>query len=264
MISLTNHLGSILDDTLDTAFSDAINGTSVSDEDYSIFNQDAYVDGFPVPIEQFIDDQKFLNLRGSIYKEIVDLLVDVEAPHVREADLLLGKGSGKSMLAQIYTLYGVYKVLCLRNPQKTFVLTPSTFIYSVNVSTSGRQARDNVFAGIKYLVEKSDWFSPQADIKSDEIYFEKGVRLLCGHSNFTAFLGYPTIRAVMDEVNYMVDNQNRSVAKDLYAALKGSLKTRFPRDYKILSISSDSTANSFLRQRYKIVKGEKVEATEAS
>jgi hypothetical protein len=58
----------------------------------------------------------------------------------------------------------------------------------------------------------------------------------------------------MDEANYMIDSNNRSVARQIYGAFKGSLKTRFPNYYKLLCISSDSLPTSFIREKISFVK----------
>lgn len=249
MSTLDRHIDLLIDEALDDAFEESLASYDINDP----FSYEGEV--FPVDIIEFAESKEFLGLKGSIYKEVKNLLIDIEEDSVREADLILGKGSGKSMLAQIFTGYGLYRAIQLKEPQRTFGLTWNTALYSINVSISRQQAEDVIFNQTKDLLEASPYFKPLIKASnSKEMEFIKRVHMLCGHSGSTAFLGYATMRAVMDECNFMVDNNNRSVASDLYAALVGSLRTRFPKDYKLLCISSDSTPNSFLRESINSVK----------
>ena len=246
-------LNSRIEDLLTASFDSAVDESIIKYDVNDIYSYEN--NKFPVDILEFAESSEFLGLKGALYAEIRNLLCDVEAADVKEANLILGKGSGKSFISQCFSCYGIYKALELRNPQATFGLTFNTQIYSINVSISRDQAKDVVFKGIKALIDASPYFKDKVlSSYKEEISFTKDLYMLCGHSNSTAFLGYATLRAVMDEVNFMVDNNNRSVAQQLYSALSGSLKTRFPNDYNILCISSDSTPNSFLRETVNSVK----------
>lgn len=254
MFTSQSQINDLFNDSFDSAFSEEFDTGISEDSNYAYLD-----DKFPVDIVQFAEDPKFLNLKGSLYKEIKNFLIDLEDPAIREIDMILGKGSGKSTIATIFSAYGCYKLLQMKNPQATFQLTPQTPIYSINVSISAKQAKDTVFSGISYLIEHSPYFKNlKPTIGAETIALPKNIFLFCGHSNSAAFLGYPTYRAVMDEVNFMTDTNNRSVSKKLYNALRGSLKTRFPNSYKILSISSDSLPNSFLRERLSDLKLKKL------
>lgn len=288
-----------IDSLIESAFDSELD--AVLSNSWTLRDPAAYVgDKLPVDIIEFAESKKFLGLKGQLYPEIKNILIDIEDPSIREIDLILGKGSGKSMVATIFTAYGGYQLLQLKQPQRMFGLIDATQIYSINVSVSKDQAKDNIFASLKAMLKNSPYFRGRFAIDDDPygiskkqvknlkqdvaisidpnagaeefrlavesrlagsqtnktgesavaVALPKGIHFLCGHSNNTAFLGYATYRAVMDECNFMFNNNNRSVAEDLYNALKGSLKTRFPNDYKLLSISSDSTPNSFLRSRY--------------
>lgn len=243
-----NSFNSQLDSFVDNIFNEVIEeslSTSYTENDAEAYENDK----LPVDVIEFAESPEYLHLKGQMFDRVKYILAALEDPTIRESDLILGKGSGKSLLAQVFSLYGSYKALEMKNPQQLYGLTSNSSIYSINVSISQAQAKDNIFSGIEELVKKSPYFAGKYKIKSLEIELPKNIFFMCGHSNATAFLGYPTLRAVMDEANYMVDNNNRSVAQQLYTALRGSLKTRFPQSYKLLAISSDSTPNSFLRDR---------------
>jgi len=246
---IKSQLDDVIFGTLEDAFEEELTT-------YAIDDPNSYEgEVFPEDIITFAESPDFLGLKGNLYPEIKNLLIDIEDKSIRESYLILGKGSGKSQLAQIFTGYGLYQALQLKNPQATYKLVWNTALYSINVSVSKTQAEDVVFKQTKELLTASPYFQKRmVNSNAREVEFEKRIHMLCGHSGSTAFLGYATFRAVMDEMAFMVDNNNRSVAADLYAALTGSLKTRFPNDYKLLCISSDSTPNSFIRESINAVK----------
>lgn len=251
--------GDIFDGAFDDYIQDAAQFSERNLKDHTFFEKER----LPVGVVQFAEDARYLGLSGKIFKSIKHYLEEIESDEIREASLILGKGSGKSVLAQVFTLYGIYYVMQLKNPQAVFKLLPGTPLVSINVSVGLSQAKNVVFEGIKNLVQNSKYFKGRYKNHTLAVKFQKNVYVMCGHSNFTAFLGYPIFRAVMDEVNFMVDNNNRSVASQLYGALSGSLKTRFPGFYKLVMISSDSTPTSFLRERVQVVKdmGDGVQTT---
>lgn len=165
-----------------------------------------------------------------------------------------------SEICSISQLYGAYVVSRLKFPHKFFGLSESTLIAAVNVSIGREQAKDIVFQAVRGKIEASPYFqSLNPTILTKEVIFPRNLRIFCGHSGDKAWLGYATIRGVMDEVNYMFDNQNRNVAKQLYDALHGSMKTRFPSSYKLVSVSSVTLPSTWLHAR--VVKAEK-EGTE--
>lgn len=210
----------------------------------------------PVDIHTFINEPDFLGLRGKIFPLIEYALDNIEQDNIREAMLLLGKGSGKTTTLQIFMLYGAYQLLMMKNPQDYYDLLPGTPITELLVSTSEKQAREVGFKGIKAMLERSPWFKGRYEPLSTEIRFDKDINLYCGHSGASSWLGYSTVRGAMDEVEYMRDSNNRSVSKELYRALKGSLNTRFPGKYKLLCISSPKEEYSYLHTRFNQLKKE--------
>lgn len=205
----------------------------------------------PVDIIQFVEDPHYIGGLVACDPQILQLLYLIEEKGVLEAFVQVGKGSGKSLIGSITPTYGAYTTLCMRRPHTVFGISQASIISSINVSIGRKQAKDVIFAQVKDLVENGPWFKANAAFETltEEIRFqERRISLFCGHSNSTAFLGYATLRAVMDEVNFMFDNANRNVAERLYAALSGSCKTRFPNDYKLVCVSSSSTPAAWLNK----------------
>lgn len=102
----------------------------------------------PVGFQEYAESKQFCNLkwngRRGIRPKIMEIGLKVTEDHVREAILLLGKGSGKDFLAALLHSYGIYKCLCMYNPQAYYGLSPGSNIYFINVARNEYQAK-NVF-----------------------------------------------------------------------------------------------------------------------
>lgn len=202
---------------------------------------------------EFACSKIYLGLEDDLFDKIKDLIKLIDRPHIRKVYLVLGKGSGKSTLVEVALLYGIYLWSCFRDPFDYFHLMRTAKPACVNVSTSKDQARDVIFEGCSSMVEKSPWFKGRYNALRTSIEFNSGITLFAGHGNAAAWLGYMTFVGAMDEVEFLVDSQNRSQAAQLYNALYGSLRTRFPNFYKLICISSAKERFSFLMKRAQIV-----------
>ena len=208
----------------------------------------------PVSIDEFIESEDYLGMAGKLYPAIQYALNLIEQDTIREADLMFGKGSGKTTILQVFMVYEIYKILKLRNPQAYFELIPGTPIACLIVSINQNQAREVGFNGVKNLLDRCAWFKGKYDPQAMRILFPKNVTLYCGSSSGTASLGYNSVVCAMDEVDYMLDSSNRSVAQELYRMLKGSMTTRYPGKYKLICVSSPNSEDSFLTKRFNMIK----------
>ena len=208
----------------------------------------------PVDINEFISSPDYLGMEGKLYPAIQYALEMIEDDSIREADLMFGKGSGKTTILQVFMVYEIYKILKLRNPQSYFELIPGTPIACLIVSVNQNQAREVGFKGVKNLLDRCMWFKGMYEPQSMRIIFPKEVVLYCGSSSGTASLGFNSVVCAMDEVDYMMDSSNRSVAQELYRMLKGSMTTRYPGKYKLLCVSSPNSEDSFLTKRFNMIR----------
>ena len=213
-------------------------------------------DSPPVSIGEFIDSPEFLNMSGSIYPAIRYALELIERDDIREADLMFGKGSGKTTIIQIFMTYELYKLLKLRNPWAYYGLIKGTPIATLLVSITADQAREVGFQGVKNLLDQCKWFKGKYDPQAMRILFPKNITFYCGSSSGTAKLGFNSLICAMDEVDYMQDSSNRSVAQELYRMLSGSMATRYPGKFKLLCVSSPKDEDSFLTKRFKMIQQE--------
>lgn len=208
----------------------------------------------PVSIEEFVESPEYLDMSGNLYPAIKYALNLIEQDDIREADLMFGKGSGKTTILQVFMVYEIYKILKLKNPQAYFELIPGTPIACLIVSVNANQAKEVGFKGIVNLLKACNWFAGKYDPQSMRILFPKNVTLYCGSSSGTANLGFNSVVCAMDEVDYMMDSSNKSVAQELYRMLKGSMATRYPGKYKLLCVSSPNSEDSFLTKRFNMVR----------
>lgn len=199
----------------------------------------------PVSMLEFAESKDFLGL-PDLFPNIRKIIFLIDRPNIREVYLVLGKGSGKSTILEIVSLYGVYYWSCLKDPFEYFSLMRTAKVACINVSSSREQARDVVFEGCIKLSQRSPYFKDKYEPYKNYIVFKSGITLYAGHGNYAAWLGYASFYGGMDETEYMVDSDNRSQAHQLYSALRGSLRTRFPNHYKLILISSTKERLGFL------------------
>lgn len=207
----------------------------------SVVYEERYVD-----IIEFVESKHYLNLRGKAFNKVLQILWEIDKPNIREVYLCLAKGSGKSFMSSIMLARGIYWLLNMRDPITTLGLAPGSSIYCLNVSVSSQQARDVIFRDLCNRINDSPWFKGKYKERKTDIQFMKNIAAVCGHSQSTSFLGYNTAFGIMDEADFQLDNNKRSVAKELYTALKGSMFSRFANSYKLISISSPKDPDGYI------------------
>jgi hypothetical protein len=199
----------------------------------------------PVDMDEFISSKDYLNIRtfgngvdSGIYPKIKDILWEIDKPEIREAYLCMGRGSGKSYFCSILLARSVYRLMCLRNPQQYLGLSSGSPIYTMNLSVNQEQAKKVIFSELLERLNGCKWFWNKYKARVFDVEFPKNIFALSGHSSSRAFLGYNVISGVLDEASHFLDNAYRCVAQELLDAIKGSMLTRFPHDYKLVVISS--------------------------
>lgn len=218
----------------------------------------------PVDIETFICDKHFLNQRWNgktgCRPAILDILKHLADEKVRESILLLGKGSGKDHAASILHLYGIYKSLCLYDPQTYYGLSPGSPIYFVNVARNEGQAKNVFFTQFTGMLENCPWFEKKHNTpSSNRVEFQKRIFALSGNSQAFGWLGYNTIQWVGDELAFFLENDNdeesASKAEECWEAAYGSCQTRFPNHYKMIGITTPRYDDDFVMKKFFELKG---------
>ena len=219
------------------------------DDDEELFEEE------PVDVQEFIESKDFLNLKWDGKRgcrpKIMEIAKELEKPDMREAILLLGKGSGKDFISSIFHLYGIYKCLCMYSPQKYYGLAPGSPIYFVNTARNDTQARNVFFAEFKGMLSNCAWFQGRyAEPGSVQVNFDKNIKALSANSQAFGWLGYNTIQWVGDELAFFLANDNveesESRAEECWEAAYGSCQTRFPDHYKMIGITTPRFDDDFV------------------
>ncbi len=217
----------------------------------------------PAGITEFVRSPLYLDLAEDVYPEVLATLQRIFGETPREASgaydevvLCWGIGSGKSYLASLAILYMAYLVLCLRDPQQHFRLSPGSPIALVIMGPSSRQVRSVIFSDIYQLVKRSPWFRTNCKLegeRQDGLDFNKNLRIAAGNSSDTYVLGYNVLAAVIDEAAWLMETQDgrRQSADEIYTSLQRRIKSRFGNRGLLLMVSSPKHTSDFIETKLK-------------
>lgn len=179
---------------------------------------------------------------------------------------MLGKGSGKDLMAEISCAYIVYKLLCLKDPAAYYGKPPGDAIDIINIAVNADQANRVFFKGFKNLITNSPWFAGKYDAKAKLIEFDKSITVHSGHSEMESFEGYNTIAVIMDEISGFSgpagglgegDDEIDDPAQAIYNMFAASLESRFDEHGKLILLSFPRHKKDFITKRYNEVVAEK-------
>ena len=210
----------------------------------------------PADIVEFVQSPLYLDLEDEVYPEVLNTLQQIFHKPPEEVVLCWGIGSGKSFLASLAILYMAYLVLCMRDPQRSFRLSPGSQIALVIMGPSSRQVRSVIFSDIHELVKRSPWFQKNCKLQSqrqDALEFNKHLLIAAGNSTDTYVLGYNVLAGVIDEVAWLMETQDgrRQSADDIYTSLQRRIKSRFGNQGLLLMVSSPKHTTDFMETKLK-------------
>ncbi len=211
---------------------------------------------------EFIDSPYYLGIGEDTYEKVKEegntIWNGILNKEITEAVLEWGIGSGKSYLASILGLLYVHWLLCLKSPHKYFGLTNDKPIAVVNMGPTATQAKNVIFASNRKFVENSQFFqSYKPEILQTEIRFEKkNITLYCGNSQETMPIGMNVIFGGLDEAAWYLDNEQKSIAEDIYHTMKNRIISRFGDRGFVFIISAPRYVDDFINTHYE--KGLKV------
>ena len=187
-----------------------------------------------------------------IKKEGDKIWSGIEKGKYQEAILLWGSGSGKSYLSAGVTLKFLENLLCLKNPHKFYGLGNDKPIAVVNMGTTATQAKNVIFTSMRKLIEGSKFFMEyNPEILTTEIRFaEKNIVLYCGNSQEKMPIGLNIIFGDLDEAAWYLDNEQRSVAQDIYNTMKNRIESRFGKRGFLMVISAPRYVDDFITRHY--------------
>ena len=210
-----------------------------------------------VDIRTFIDSEEYLNANKECWPSIKDDSEELFKRDYTEAVFCEGIGAGKTYKASIIIAYMVYKVLCLKDPQKSLGLAKNSQLCFINMSIRAEQSRKVVFGEIKSRIDNSPWFRthyPSDPSIRSELRFPKRIMVLPGNSKETFPLGFNILGGVMDEAAWYTETQEHDVAEGMFNALHNRIKNRFGDRGLLVMISSPRYVDDFIEKKIKEAK----------
>ena len=150
-------------------------------------------------------------------------------------------------------VYIIYRLLCLKDPQRYFHFAAGTKIAFVNISKSFSQAKDIVFGEIKNRIDNNQWFQnfypPDPRIKS-KIRLPKNIFIVPLGSNEEAPLGYNIFGSVIDEASFHTLTKDKDYAEESYNQIKKRIRSRFLGKGKMFIITSPRYVYDFAERKW--------------
>lgn len=188
----------------------------VLDGNDSLFTFLQQLERTPVSIEEFIDSTEFLGatdlvLWPEVRKAIIDMNCNwwrgIDAGAYSSATLLGATGTGKTSLAIVTTMYHVYLLSCLANPQAIYGFPKATSIVFAIMGAKPRVVNKVIYIPMKKLIEAMPYFQkhfmPSKLVESEMYFEEKNIRIAQSGGDEDAILGEAIIGGVIDEINFM-------------------------------------------------------------
>lgn len=185
--------------------------------DSALFNFMKRLTHPPVGIEEFIDSPEFLGATDlTLWPEVRAAIIAInkdwwrgpQCPSAYVEALLMGStGSGKSEISKITTLYHLYLLSCIDNPQALYGLPSATSIVFVIMAAKPHVTKKVLYAPMRSMVESMPYFQkylrPEKLVESEMIFSEKNIRVVPGGSDADTILGEAIIGGIIDEINFM-------------------------------------------------------------
>lgn len=191
----------------------------------------------PATIREFLR-APYLDIEKGVRPGLVAALEDIfgnevsseRIAHYESAMVTGGIGIGKTTFASIALPYMAHWVLCLKDPQDFYDLLPGSRIAFMQMSTSGKQAKDVIFGDIKARIKNSKWFAehfPYDDKYTNVIKFPKDIVIIPGDSGETTFEGYNILGGILDEMDSHKKTENKDYADVGYNTIHSRIASRF-------------------------------------
>lgn len=214
----------------------------------------------PVDFIQFITDDAYLGKTTRngeflypFWRQEINKIYSL--PDISEVAFSGSIGIGKTTAAVLAMIYHLYKIMCMKDPQAFFNLSPGSEITYAFLNNTLSSSYGVAYKTFQAFIQESPWFLKHGKIAgrtTPEYYPEKGFGFIVG-SKPQHTLGKHVICAIMDEVSF-APGQNVSYEKskimDVYTNIRRRMESRFMvegRNYGMMFlVSSKATESSFL------------------
>lgn len=227
----------------------------------------------PVGIEEFITGKEYLgmdiissmddeNRTSGVFEEWFKVLCELFDPNKQYWELILSCsiGTGKSAVASLAMAYKIYRLSCLRDPQKFYGLLPGHGIIFGVCTIFKYKAKELAGDYLRKAIDSCPYFRdvfPVNDRRGNDIQFPKSVSVMYGSSSLH-LIGANIYSVLIDETDFMkagADENDKGQAYNLYTSVLRRMESRFMRGGEIpglmVQISSKATAEAYLAERIK-------------
>lgn len=221
---------------------------SVQDLEQLIWNlENPELDFNPVGLVEFALSDNYLGCKDEVWSSIKKDLEVIEKGKQKIIILEGAPGCGKSFTSSVLISYSIYRMLCLRSPQKTFGMARGSQICAINMGVNELNARNVIFSEIKARIDNSPFFTkyfpPNPEVLSS-LEFDKFVNLRPGNSKMTFPLGFNVFCCAMDDCAWYQDTDDFDIGKEMYNALEKRISRRFPTcDWAYLLLVTNPSYN---------------------
>lgn len=212
----------------------------------------------PVGIDEFITQDRYFgkSLRGSVYPRWVEEMRAIVARDSYEVVFTGCLGAGKTFVAAALIGYDIYRVSCLRDPQRYLGLAPGTPIVYGLYSVFKYKVDTTSYAYLRAFLDNSQYFREHCalnpKLKSAIEFPGKNISVISGSSELHA-IGENLYSVLIDEANFMRESKRkagssddvRSQAMQLHNATRARMENRFRRPGRIYLVSSKKYAGSY-------------------
>ncbi len=185
-----------------------------------LFDFIAQLERIPVDIVTFLDSKDFLGATDiSIWPEVRQTAIEInqywwqgndrdKGQMAYDGATLAGATStAKSTLAMISTMYHLYLLSCLKNPQAVYGLPKVTSIVFAIMAAKPHVMKKVIYVPMRKMIEAMPYFQtymkPDKLIDSEMYFVEKNIRVVPAGGDEDAILGEAIIGGICDEINFM-------------------------------------------------------------
>jgi hypothetical protein len=200
----------------------------------------------PVSPREFFTNKYYIGPTAEdLFPVVLQAIEDICSGEYVEAVLTGGIGCSKTTIAIYVTVYFVYYLSCLRNPQQEFGLLPQDEIIFVFQSINASTAKGVDYMRFRALIESSPYFADHFRFDDgilNEMRFPNRILVIPVSSATTAIIGRNVFGGILDEVNFfgVIENSKNSKdggafdqAQELYNAIVRRRESRFQKQGKV-------------------------------
>ncbi|MEG1121207.1 MAG: hypothetical protein RSE62_03290 [Citrobacter sp.] len=169
----------------------------------------------PVGIEEFLDSPEFMGATDlEMWPEVRKTIIELNKDWWKNGDgaydkaVLMGATStAKTTIAIVTTIYTIYLLHCLKNPQSLYGLPSVTSIVVAIMAANPNVMKKVVYAPMRKMIECMPFFQkhglPDKLVESEMQFKEKNIRVIPAGGNEDSILGEAIIAGIVDEINFM-------------------------------------------------------------